>query len=204
MEEELMKYAPLVYSLSQKFYGIPKDDLIQAGFLGLTKARINYDVKSKTKFSSYAYQYIYGEMYATTFGSKMIYVNKDAMRIYKKVKAAKEMLTQREKREVSYDEVCAFLEIDINLFLDILNSLNDNISIENTELNLSKQERIDDLILLRDSLANLTELEKRVITMRYMDDLTQDETAKILGLSQVKVSRIEKTSKTKMKEYIAS
>lgn len=204
MQEDFMEYAPLIYSLSKTFYGISKEDLIQAGFLGLTKAKRNFDETSGSKFSSYAYQYIYGEMYATTFGMKPIYVNKEAMRIYKKVKQAKEMLVQKENREIGYDEVCEYLGIDIKLFMDILNSLNVNISIENTELNLTRQENIDDMILLRESLSSLSELEKKVIKMRYMNDLTQDETAKVLGLSQVKVSRIEKTSKEKMKEFITS
>ena len=204
MEDEIMQYKPLVYSIASKFCDASFEDLIQAGFLGLTKARENYDESIGCKFSTYAYQYIYGEMYETLFGTKTIRLNKDALRIYKRVKNAKELLTQKEKREVSYEEVCSYLDIDLNLFLSILNSLNASISIENIELNLTKQDNIDDLILLKESLERLSNLEKNIINMRYMNDLSQDETAKILGLSQVKVSRIEKACKEKMKNYIAS
>ena len=77
-----------------------------------------------------------------------------------------------------------------------------SISIENTELNLSRRDNIDDMILLKESLEQLSSLEKSVIEKRYMNDLSQDETAKTLGLSQVKVSRIEKKSKEKMREFI--
>ena len=204
MEEDILKYEPLVNSIASKFYNVPKEDLIQAGFLGLTKARENYNINSGCKFSTYAYQYIYGEMYTTAFGSKPIYVNKDAMRIYNKVKKARELMMQKENRNVTYDEVCKYLNIDINTFLDILNSLSANISIENTELNLTKHDNIDELILLKESLEILSSLEKSVMNMRYLNDLSQDETAKVLGLSQVRVSRIEKTSKEKMREFITN
>ena len=199
-----MEYAPLVYSIASKFYGAPKEDLIQAGFLGLTKAWENFDETLQCKFSSYAYEYIYGEMYIVANGSRPIHINKDAMRIYKKVKNAKELLSVKENREVSFDEACNYLNIDLNLFLDILNSLSTSISIENTELNLTKENNIDDLILLKESLEKLSSLEKNVINMRYMNDFSQDETAKVLGLSQVSVSRIEKKSKEKMREFITS
>lgn len=204
MEEDILKYDWLVYSIASKFYGIPREDLIQAGFLGLTKARENYNENTKCKFSTYAYEYIYGEMYAIAHNSKMIHINKDAMRIYNKVKNAKELLTQKENREITYEEVCNYLRIDINLFLDILNSLSASVSIETTELNLTSQDNIDDLILLKESLERLSELEKNVINMRFMNDFSQDETAKVLGLSQVSISRIEKSSKEKMREFILS
>ena len=60
------------------------------------------------------------------------------------------------------------------------------------------------MMLLRESLSNLTELERNVIEKRYMSDLSQDETARVLGLTQVNVSRIEKRSKRKIKEFIAA
>ena len=204
MEDELLRYTPLVYSIASKFYNAPFEDLVQAGFLGLAKAKRNYNANSGGKFSTYAYQYIYGEMYETAFGEKPIHINKDAMRLYNKVKQTREILMQKENREVNFEEVCAFLHIDLNLFLDILNSLNIGVSIENTELNISSQDNIDDLILLKESLEKLNELEKNVINMRYMNDFSQDETAKVLGLSQVKVSRIEKVSKEKMREFITT
>jgi RNA polymerase sporulation-specific sigma factor len=58
--------------------------------------------------------------------------------------------------------------------------------------------------MLRESLDSLTAIEKSIITERYMKDRSQDEVAKSLGLSQVKVSRIEKKSKEKMKKFVSS
>ena len=200
----ILQYENLVYKIAQKFYGTEREDLIQAGFLGLTKACKNFNPESGTRFSTYAYEYIYGEMYEAATGSKPIRIRKEAMRIYKNVIRTKDLLTQKYGREVSYEETSNFLHIDATLFADILNSLSASISIENTELNLSRTEKIDDIILLRESLEQLTSLEKSVIETRYLDDQSQDETAKKLGLSQVKVSRIEKRGREKMREFIKS
>ena len=59
-------------------------------------------------------------------------------------------------------------------------------------------------ILIDDSLETLDELERKIIDYRYFKDLTQDEVARILGLSQVKVSRLESSSKKKIKKYICA
>lgn len=203
MDDLMIKYESLVYSVAKMFYGIDKEDLVQAGFLGLTKAYKNYNPNLNCKFSTYAYQYIYGEMYEAVNGVKPIKVHKDNMKLYKSVLKMKDLLSQKYGREVSYQEVCDSIGIDINVFMDILNSLSATIDIDYVELK-NADNNLDDLIMLRDSLNNLSSLEKEVIEKRYMDDLSQTETAKILGLSQVKVSRLEKSSKEKMREYMAS
>ena len=204
MEDVLMEYKPLIYSISKKFYGIDKQDLIQAGFLGLMKAYKNYKGESQCKFSTYAYEYIYGEMYEAVNGEKLVHVRKDAMRLYKSVIKYKELLSNRENREVSYKETCEMLKIDYNDFLSILNSLSASVDIDNNELNLSKNEYMDDLILLKEALEKLNDIEKEVMKNRYMLDMSQDETAKKMGLSQVKVSRLERSSKEKMREFAKS
>ena len=63
---------------------------------------------------------------------------------------------------------------------------------------------LDNQILINDSLKTLSDLERKVVLSRYFEDLTQSETASLLGISQVKVSRIEKKGKDKIKEYIKS
>ena len=63
---------------------------------------------------------------------------------------------------------------------------------------------IDSQIIINASLETLSDLERKVVLSRYFEDLTQSETASLLGISQVKVSRIEKKGKAKIKEYIKS
>lgn len=204
MDTLITQYEPLIRSIASKFYGIDREDLIQAGFLGLSKAYKNYDEKLGCKFSTYAYHYIYGEMYETVNGNKPIKLRKDMLHIYKSVLKTKELLSQKYNREVNYETVCKTLNIDFNLFLDILNSISATVDIDYIELKNSDKSNLDDLIMLRDSLESLSDIEKSVIKNRYMSDLSQDETAKVLGISQVSVSRIEKRSKEKIKEYIIS
>jgi len=202
--EFIMQYENIVYKLACKFYGVEREDLIQAGFLGLAKAYKNYKPEMGAKFSTYAYEYIYGEMYEVANGTRPIKIRKELMKIYKNVLKTKDILTQKYNRNVSVEEAALFLNLDIDQVNDIFNSLTIELSIEETELNLSKKESIDELILLKESLQNLTPLERKVIHNRYMQDLSQDETAKRMGLSQVKISRLEKQSKEKIKTFIAS
>lgn len=202
--ELIIENERLIYSLSQKFYGAEREDLIQAGFLGLTKAYKRYDPNSGTKFSTYAYGFIYGEMYEAATGNRPIRVKKPELRLYKGVVKAKELLETKLNREVSYEEACAKLKVDYSLFMSILNSLSANISIDANEIDIATQDHMEDMLLLKESLESLSPLEKRVIEQRYMKDSSQDETAKILGLSQVKVSRIEKKSREKIKNFVMS
>lgn len=202
--EVSIEHEKLIYKMAQRFYGVPKEDLIQAGFLGLTKAYNKFDPSLNVKFSTYAYAFIFGEMYETATMNRPIHIKKAEMNIYKSVLRAKEMLEAKYNRSISFTEVCDFLKIDYNQFMAILNSLSEFVSVEDTELNLSRKEHIDDLILLKESLETLSLQERQVIVSRYMGDLSQNETAKVLGLSQVKVSRIEKRGKEKMKNFVAS
>lgn len=200
----IMEYEWLVYNMLKNFYGVSQDDLVQAGFLGLVKAAKNYNPQTGVKFSTYAYEYIYGEMYEAANGGRAIRVNKDAMRIYRKVSKVRDLLTQKYGRDVSFSEAAEYLGINVSLIADILNSLSASLSIEMTELNISGKNHLDDMILLKESLEKLSDVEKKVIQSRYVADMSQTETAKILGLSQVKVSRIEKKSKEKIREFMAA
>lgn len=204
--EIIVENEKLIYKMAQKFYGVEREDLIQAGFLGLTKAYKNFDPENGTKFSTYAYGFIYGEMYEAATGNRQIRVKKNELKLYKGVIRAKELLEAKFARSVSYEEACAYTHVDYNMFLAILSSMSATVSIDDTELNLksASTSNLDDMIMLRDSLNSLSPLEKSVMTNRYMEDKSQNETAKVLGLSQVKVSRLEKSSREKMKNYMAS
>lgn len=198
--EVLLKYQNLIYKMSNRFYGVSKEDLVQAGFVGLLKAYKNYDPNRNVSFSTYAYDYIYGEMYECESKSKNVFVNKNMKRLYKKVISTKDMLSQKYNREISLNEVCKFLNVDINLIMDIINSSSDYVPIEETVI--SEKNNLDNLILLKNSLNKLNDLEKQIIKERFISDYTQEETARKLGISQSKVSRIESKSKEKIKSYI--
>ncbi len=203
-KELIIENEKLIYSISKKLYGVEKEDLIQAGFLGLLKAYNNYDETRGVKFSTYAYGFIYGEMYEAATGNRPIRVRKNEMHIYKSVLKGKSLLEEKCGHTISYEDACTILGVDYTLFMSILNSLSATVSVDDRELNLAKKSNLDDMILLRESLNNLSPLEKSIIEKRYMEDMSQMETAKVLGLSQVKVSRIEKKSREKIRNFVSS
>ena len=79
------EYKPLILSIAKKFNNIEKEDLFQAGALGLKKAFDNYDETSATKFSTYAYKYIYGEMYNLIYKNSDLKITKDTLKLYKSI-----------------------------------------------------------------------------------------------------------------------
>ena len=204
MAIDILQYERLVHSIANRFYGVEREDLIQAGFLGLAKAVKNYKQDNGTLFSTYAYNYIYGEMYEAQSGARPIRVQKGAMKLYNSVCKYRDLLIESLNRDVSMEEAAAKLGVDYSLISDIVNSIAPQIDIELEDVNISCEEHLDDMILLKDCLKGLSDLEKSVIGSRYIKDLSQSETAKILGINQVKVSRIEKKSKDKMKKYMIS
>lgn len=204
-QEIITENESLIYGLSNQFYGVEKEDLVQAGFLGLTKAYKRYDPeKSNAKFSTYAYGYVYGEMYEAATGNKPLRVRKPELKLYNGVVRAKELLETKYSRTVSYEETCNFLHVDFSEFVSILNALSAHVSLDSQEIDIAADTASDDWLILRESLATLEPLEKDVIEKRYMEDLSQQEAAKVLKMSQVKVSRIEKRSKAKIKNFIMS
>ena len=106
-----------------------------------------------------------------------------------------------------------FLETDINLLNDVIITCREVISLDEESETLhdsnlyaitGKNIDYDTKILIKDSLEELNELERKVIDFRYFKDYTQQETAEEMGINQVKVSRLESSSKRKIKEYICA
>lgn len=202
--------AGLIWSTAKKFYGINKEDLYQAGVLGIMKAYKNYRHDGNTKFSTYAYQYIFGEMYNLA-SNKDLRLSKDILHLLKSLDKAKIELSQELMREPTSKEIALYLEIDEAKISKALSYVNSIISMDDdshearnlhevigNETTLS----IDDKLLLNDSIKSLSTLEQDIIKARYFEDLTQMETAKKLGITQVMVSRYEAKSLKEMHDYM--
>ncbi|HHX33458.1 MAG TPA: sigma-70 family RNA polymerase sigma factor [Mollicutes bacterium] len=208
------QYELYIYKIARKFYNVEVSDLFQAGCIGLIKAHRKYDENGGANFMTYAYKYIFGEMYELTNKSKDIKVNKEYLKILKELELAKVELTQKLNKVPTLTEICLYAEIDESLANEVIMltsqmiSLDDEYKTLNGELPIKecigKEENYVDQILVNQSIETLDPLEQSVIDYRYFHDLTQSETADILGISQVKVSRVETASKKKIKEYIAS
>ena len=215
MEQEkiiLQKYEPLIYKVAKNFYNVELCDLYQAGSLGLIKAYRNYNENVGKNFINIAYMYIYGEMIEFVNNSQTIKLNKEYLRLSKSIKKTITMLQEELGRTPTTTELSTFLEMDEETIINILNVTKESVSLDDkvTEDGSSYIDAIgatmdlDSQILINDSLKTLSDLERKVVLSRYFEDLTQSETASLLGISQVKVSRIEKKGKAKIKEYIKS
>lgn len=210
LEMIIKENAGLIWNIAKRFYGVDKNDLYQAGVLGLINAYKNYCKDGDTKFSTYAYKYIFGEMYALS-ANKDIKVSKDLTRLVKMIEMGRVRLSQELMRNPSNMELAAFLEMDqdkMEVALQCMSKMvsmdEDNEESRNLHETIASNEEVstDDRILLNDSINNLNELEQDIINARYFEDLTQSETAKKLGVTQVMVSRYEQRSLKKMKEFM--
>ena len=204
LENIILDNMNLIYKIASYFknYG-NKEDLISAGIIGMINAYYKYDESYNTKFTTYAFDYILGEMKKCIRNDKNIKVSRNISNLYFKIEKVKELLTQRYNRVPSIKEISNYLEIDEKLIIEAMNSINNIDSLDtkivgdSKDLNLydfipDKESNIDVLIDLKNSLNKLKISDQELIKYRYYKDYSQQETAKLLGISQVQVSRNEK------------
>lgn len=205
----------LIYSIIHKYYSnYPnKNDLFQEGCLGLIKASRKYDNSFDTKFSSFAYKYILGEISNYIREDKSVKISHDIQKLYYKIEKVRLLLYQKYMREPSILELSSYLEIPEEKIAEILNiptnvqSLDEPVTLSDGNVNLyeiipDKANNVDDLITLKSEFDKLDNSEKELLKIRYENDLTQSEAAKVLGISQVQVSRYEKKVLIKLKNRL--
>ena len=205
----------LIYSITNYFKNYnSREDLYQAGCLGLINAYKKYNPNMNCKFTTYAYPYILGEMRKLVREDKGIKISREITKLNLKIEKAYVLLTQKLMKEPSTYEIASYLEIpeyyvsEAILSLNKIKSIDEPVNCEGKEFTLQdvigESNNIDDLILLRDSLNKLTEDEKELINNRYVNDYTQSETSKIIGMSQVQVSRKEHKVLEKLKQKMVA
>ena len=200
--DDLLEYEGLVYGIINRYSSyFDKDDLYQVGMLGLVDAYRHYDSSLNTKFSTYAYYYILGEVRKFIKDSNLVKVSSDLIKLNSSVEKAKEAMSQSLGREPTLTELSLFLEIDeekieearvASLDIRSLDYMADDESNDLYNSIISTDNGMKCEILdLKIALDGLSDDEKNLIISRYFDDLTQTETSRELGISQVQVSRKE-------------
>ena len=187
-DEILFKNEALIYSVVNKYSKyFDKDDLYQVGVLGLISAYKNYKDDKNTKFSSYAYFYILGEVKKYIRESNAFKVSKELTKIL-----------QREPRTF---EISLFLEIDekqleeakiANQLISSLDEEDDDQNCLYNKVSTFQKEYDSDILDLKTEIEKLDKTSQKILEERYNNGKTQSETSYILGLSQVQVSRKEK------------
>lgn len=220
-EGELMEEnMGLVRSIARRFLdrGTEFEDLVQIGSIGMLKAIRSFSLERGTAFSTYAVPLIVGEIRRHLRDDGPVKVS----RIYKRqgisLMHEKNRILTEEGREPGIEELAALCGISAEeaaISLDALTPVaslsdyaygEDSITLEGVipdEESARENERMCDRVALAQSINRLPELWKKIVLLRYYRDLTQQQTADLLGLTQVKVSREEKKILRFLKEELS-
>ncbi len=197
----------LVRSIALRFRdrGTELEDLIQIGTLGMLKAIRSFDLERGTVFSTYAVPLIIGEIRRHLRDDGMIKVGRGYKRLGMLLMRERNRIVSGEGREPGISELaaaCGVSSEEAAVALDAMtpvSSLSDTVygdegaTLESTVSDGTEElERLSDHIALAQSIAKMQPMWRRIILLRYYRNMTQQQTADSLGLSQVKVSREEK------------
>jgi RNA polymerase sporulation-specific sigma factor len=199
----------LIWSIVKRFInrGYEAEDLFQIGSIGLLKCIDKFDLNYEVKFSTYAVPMIMGEIKRFMRDDGMIKVSRPLKEMATKAKYAREAIIQRDGREPTINELAESINVsaeELALAMEAgmeVESLYSTIYqgdgspiylIDKLEQTESCDENSVDMIALKQIINQLNPKERQIIIMRYFHDKTQSQVAKIIGISQVQVSRIEK------------
>ncbi len=216
------KNAGLVWSIVRRFQnrGHETDDLFQIGCIGLIKSINKFDSSFEVKFSTYAVPMIVGEIKRFLRDDGIIKVSRSLKETSNKARITREVMTKELGREPSINELSERLNIpaeDLVMAAEaayvpesLFNAVGEGdnspillIDRINDEYNESESDLIDK-IALKQVLDTLKPREKQIIVLRYFKEKTQVQIAKLLGISQVQVSRIEKKILQELKTKIST
>ena len=204
--ERLMEEnAGLIWSIVRRYYGrgVDPDDLYQLGCLGFLKAVRGFDPDYGTQFSTYAVPKIAGETRRFLRDDGMVKVSRGMKERSAALRQARQQLSQQLGREPTLSELSAATGLEAEdiaaadtaaLSVASLQSESgeDGFTLESVLGTGGMEEEVVERLTLRWAIDALPERERQVIFLRFYKGLTQDKTAKILGVSQVQVSRLEK------------
>jgi len=205
----------LIYKIITKYRSyFELDDLYQVAVIGMIKAYKNYRDTYDTKFTSYAYPYVLGEVVKYVRSFRGIKVNNNMKNLYSRILKAKEILAQRLMKIPSIYELSLFLEMDESLISEVMLA---NQTVDSLDKMLGEDDKAFELYdhfgycdssienyPLTSELEKLPPEERKIIEARYYDDMSQKEVGEVLGMYQVEVSRKERQILQKLKDKIAA
>ncbi len=205
----------LIWSIARRYFGrgVDPDDLYQLGCLGFLKAVEGFDLDFGTQFSTYAVPKIAGEIRRFLRDDGTVKVSRSLKERAIAVKSARQRLTGLLGREPSLQELSAETGLEpeeiacAETATGAAESIQkrsgeDGLTLEDMLTDGEMEEQIVERIALREAIACLGDREQRVIKLRFFHGLTQDKTAKLLGVSQVQISRIEKKALAALRNFI--
>lgn len=211
----LRENSPLIKSVIRRYRGkgVDYDDLYQLGCIGFLKAIRNFSFDFNVKFSTYAVPMIAGEVKRFLRDDGYIKVSRSVKGMSSKIAIFTEMYRQKTGEAPDVETIAKEFEIEPTDVVFVLDSAKMPLSIydegedrsqiiDKLPANGDENDRINN-IMLCDLIRSLPERDKKIIILRYYRDRTQCEVARILGVSQVQVSRLENKILTLLKQEIA-
>lgn len=212
----------LVWNIVKRFLGRghEAEDLFQIGCIGLIKAIDKFDLNYDVKLSTYAVPMIMGEIKRFIRDDGMVKVSRTIKENNIKVMRARQELTWKYGREPKTSELGEVSGLSIE---EVLEAIEGSFEVESIYKPIKKGEEnevclidkiaqknsggnhVDDIInniAIRQAIDELVEEERRIIELRYFRDMTQCQVAKIMGISQVQVSRMEKKILVRLRHHI--
>jgi RNA polymerase sporulation-specific sigma factor len=214
-EQLITENSGLIWSVAKRFLGrgTEADDLYQLGCLGFLKAVEGFDLEYGTQFSTYAVPKIAGEIRRFLRDDGAVKVSRTIKEQAAVIKGTRNRLANVLGREPTIQEISrqtGFSPEEIALAETATastESINrelgeEGFSLENILSDPDSEEKLMERIALRQAIDKLSEREAMVIKLRYFHSLTQDRVSKVLAVSQVQVSRIEKKALLHLKEML--
>lgn len=205
----------LVKNLAMKYasnYYEP-EDLMQVGFVGLVKAIDRFDCKFDVMFSTYAVPMILGEIKRFLRDDGKIKISRQLKTEMKNLKNIQQEYYNKYGKSPKISELAKALEVSSEHVVEVLEAIDSLSNVESLDNTLIPEgmhggQYVDEeaqnvnMIDLKAAIKELEERERQIIVLRYFKDMTQQQIAKVLGISQVQVSRIEKKVLLRMREKI--
>ncbi len=205
----------LILSVIQRFTsrGENLDDLFQVGCIGLIKAIDNFDDSHNVKFSTYAVPMIIGEIRRYLRDNNSIRVSRSVKDTAYRAMQVKEQLTNKLNREPTVSEIATELKIPprdvvialesvvdpISLYEPIYSDGGDTIYVLDQVGDNNDDRNWLEEISFREAIKNLSDREKKILSLRFIKGKTQMEVSEEIGISQAQVSRLEKFALEKIK-----
>ena len=197
----------LVYSVANRYCGrgCEKEDLIQIGSIGLLKAVDKFDFSFGVQFSTYAVPMIMGEIKRFLRDDGALKVSRSLKEAALKGYRSREVLQKKLNREPTIIEISKDCDIEEEILTQAFeavtppHSIYESVRSDNREIALldtikgdDEEEKITDRVMISNILNSLKPRERQILLLRYFKNKTQAEVAKVVGVSQVQISRIEK------------
>ena len=215
-QQVLVENAGLIWSIVRRYYGcgVETDDLYQLGCIGFIKAVKGFDLTYGTQFSTYAVPKIAGEIRRFLRDDGAIKVCRTIREKGQALWSARERLQSKLGREPKLSELSEetgmtaeeIASIDLATVApeSLQQETAEGLTLESTLGTAGPEENLVEKIALREAIDTLPEREKMTILLRFFKGFTQEQTARILQVSQVQISRLERRAVGHLREILSA